>query len=56
MKKYFEEMGTCPYCKEITFIADWDCEPECCNCGASIRDKDLLNPSTVEVDGEDYLI
>jgi len=41
-KLQFETCGKCPYCKQITFIADGNDEPECTNCGKSIREKDLI--------------
>lgn len=53
--KQFETKGRCPYCKQITFIAEWENEPECVNCGKSIREKDLINPIVVEVEQDEVM-
>ncbi len=45
---YYETKGKCPYCKQTTFIEEWNDEAECNNCGKSLREKDLLKPEVIE--------
>lgn len=49
MKKGWETKGKCPFCKEVTYIEEWNDEPECVNCGRSIREKDLINRKLIKV-------